>query len=170
MGSQKRKAWRLFKMTRFRTVFGLTLLTAFAIVAAMIIALPDPVSAAGGNGVGKRCGGFAGIKCAGHLVCLDDPSDGCEPRLGHTDCVGICRPPQQSSAQGEASIELDLLDLAEPDQCDANSEAVAAGPGKRCKPCKKDRRFCKCTHNGMPRASCDPCCYTNDIGILVCLD
>ena len=44
------------------------------------------------------------------------------------------------------------------------------GKGKGCKPCSKDRRFCTCTLNGMPRASCDPCCYTNDIGILTCLD
>ena len=29
-----------------------------------------------------------------------------------------------------------------------------------CKPCK-NRTWCKCTYNGLPRVSCDPCCYGN---------
>jgi len=47
----------------------------------------------------------------------------------------------------------------------AESTTQAAG----CKPCK-DRTWCKCTYNGMPRASCNPCCYVNNIGVLTCLD
>ena len=38
-----------------------------------------------------------------------------------------------------------------------------------CKPCK-DRTWCKCTYNGLRRASCNPCCYVNDIGVYTCLD
>jgi len=38
-----------------------------------------------------------------------------------------------------------------------------------CKPCK-GRTWCKCTYNGMPRSSCDPCCYRNNIGVQICLD
>ena len=46
---------------------------------------------------------------------------------------------------------------------DARTEAAG------CKPCK-GRTWCKCTYNGMARASCDPCCYRNNIGVLTCLD
>lgn len=40
---------------------------------------------------------------------------------------------------------------------------------KGCKPCK-GRRWCGCTYNGLPRISCDPCCYSNGWGLPVCLD
>ena len=47
------------------------------------------------------------------------------------------------------------------------AEATTQAAG--CKACK-DRTWCKCTYNGMRRASCNPCCYSNDIGVLTCLD
>lgn len=55
--------------------------------------------------------------------------------------------------------------------CDdaAPAEAIATSADAACKPCK-DRTWCKCTYNGMARASCDPCCYRNNIGVLTCLD
>jgi hypothetical protein len=38
-----------------------------------------------------------------------------------------------------------------------------------CKPCK-NRTWCKCTYNGLPRVSCDPCCYGN-LGVpMTCFD
>jgi hypothetical protein len=40
---------------------------------------------------GKRCGGFAGLKCDGK--CVDDPTDNCDPKRGGADCIGICIPP-----------------------------------------------------------------------------
>ncbi len=52
-------------------------------------------------------------------------------------------------------------------------EPAAAGPKKPrgCKPCSKDRRWCECTYNGLPRVSCDPCCYSDGINpYQVCLD
>ena len=40
---------------------------------------------------------------------------------------------------------------------------------KPCKPCK-DRPFCGCTYNGMPRVSCNPCCWGH-LGIpQICAD
>jgi hypothetical protein len=39
---------------------------------------------------GPRCGGFAGIPCAGGGTCEDDPSDSCDPRRGGADCGGLC--------------------------------------------------------------------------------
>lgn len=40
---------------------------------------------------GPTCGGFAGIACPGSGVCVDDPSDDCDPDAGGADCSGICR-------------------------------------------------------------------------------
>jgi hypothetical protein len=36
------------------------------------------------------CGGFAGLVCPDKLVCVDDPSDDCNPDKGGADCMGIC--------------------------------------------------------------------------------
>ena len=36
------------------------------------------------------CGGFANIPCPDGLVCIDDPSDNCDPTQGGADCGGIC--------------------------------------------------------------------------------
>jgi len=40
--------------------------------------------------VKQFCGGFAGIPCPGSGVCVDDPSDDCDPKNGGADCGGIC--------------------------------------------------------------------------------
>lgn len=40
---------------------------------------------------GPMCGGIAGIQCNGAAVCVDDPSDSCNPDAGGADCSGICR-------------------------------------------------------------------------------
>jgi hypothetical protein len=38
----------------------------------------------------KRCGGIAGLRCDQGEVCVDDPSDGCDPKSG-ADCIGVCK-------------------------------------------------------------------------------
>jgi hypothetical protein len=38
----------------------------------------------------QACGGFAGIRCPGRGVCVDDPSDDCNPDAGAVDCGGVC--------------------------------------------------------------------------------
>jgi hypothetical protein len=40
----------------------------------------------------KLCGGFAGLQCPSGQECVDDPSDGCDPKHGGADCNGICKP------------------------------------------------------------------------------
>jgi hypothetical protein len=40
----------------------------------------------------KLCGGIAGIACGPNEVCVDDPSDNCDPSKGGADCDGICQP------------------------------------------------------------------------------
>ncbi len=49
----------------------------------------DPPPIVGGRG--QRCGGFAGFVCPRGQVCVDDPSDNCDPNFGGADCGGYCR-------------------------------------------------------------------------------
>jgi hypothetical protein len=39
------------------------------------------------------CGGFAGLTCPRDLICVDDPSDRCDPEQGGADCPGVCVTP-----------------------------------------------------------------------------
>ena len=39
---------------------------------------------------GPLCGGIAGIPCPGAGVCVDDPTDDCDPASGGADCGGVC--------------------------------------------------------------------------------
>ena len=39
------------------------------------------------------CGGIAGLECPSPLICIDDPSDNCDPARGGADCSGICVTP-----------------------------------------------------------------------------
>ncbi len=41
---------------------------------------------------GSFCGGIAEIPCAANEECVDDPTDGCDPKLGNFDCGGVCQP------------------------------------------------------------------------------
>ena len=36
------------------------------------------------------CGGFAGGLCAEGQTCIDIPDDGCDPKDGGHDCLGVC--------------------------------------------------------------------------------
>jgi hypothetical protein len=36
------------------------------------------------------CGGVAGLQCPDGLVCIDDPTDDCDPNTGDVDCGGVC--------------------------------------------------------------------------------
>ena len=38
----------------------------------------------------RSCGGFPGTPCPQGQICLDDPSDDCDPNNGGADCIGIC--------------------------------------------------------------------------------
>ncbi len=39
---------------------------------------------------GQMCGGIAGFLCPEGQICVDDPSDSCDPANGGADCIGIC--------------------------------------------------------------------------------
>ena len=36
------------------------------------------------------CGGFAGLPCPGAGSCVDNPTDGCDPANGGSDCASMC--------------------------------------------------------------------------------
>ncbi|QRN94714.1 hypothetical protein JRI60_37195 [Archangium violaceum] len=38
----------------------------------------------------RSCGGFPGTPCPKNQLCVDDPSDDCDPDKGGADCIGIC--------------------------------------------------------------------------------
>ncbi len=38
------------------------------------------------------CGGIGGFRCPEGSICVDDPTDDCDPATGGADCLGICRP------------------------------------------------------------------------------
>lgn len=38
----------------------------------------------------KTCGGITGTQCSTNEVCIDDPSDTCDPKQGGRDCIGLC--------------------------------------------------------------------------------
>ncbi len=68
---------------------------------------------------GAFCGGIAGIPCPDGQVCVDDPSDDCDPRAGGADCGGICT----SKSDPCASV-----------RCPSGTQCVADGESVRCAP------------------------------------
>lgn len=49
-----------------------------------------PYTPGHGSGDKQLCGGIAAIKCPQGQMCIDDPSDNCDPNKGGADCSGIC--------------------------------------------------------------------------------
>ena len=83
------------------------------------------------------------------------------------DDVVLAPAPEAQDHEPDACLDYSPVESAETPALllgPADMEPVAPG----CKTCK-DQPFCKCTYQGMRRASCDPCCYANDIGVLTCL-
>ena len=39
----------------------------------------------------QACGGIAGTRCPQGKMCVDDPTDDCDPKRGGADCPGICK-------------------------------------------------------------------------------
>src|SRR5262245_59984435 len=72
-----------------------------------------------------------------------------------------------TSAECDESDQLNYTPaVARESTTDTSVVLVAAAKCKRC----QDRPWCGCTYNGLPRVSCNPCCYGN-LGIQqICLD
>jgi hypothetical protein len=75
----------------------------------------------------RSCAGFAGFSCPKGQLCLDDPSDECDPSQGGADCIGLC---------------VKKSDCQRPPACDYNNPRrryVAKSPEK----CATIRFFCQ---------------------------
>jgi eight-cysteine-cluster-containing protein len=96
------------------------------------VAPPDPA----------RCGGFAGLPCAAGEICIDDPTDDCDPQNGGADCGGLCIPGGCPDADADG-------------QCDAvDPECNADGSRLMCRRAPPD-----CPAGTVPEVRDG--CYTN---------
>jgi hypothetical protein len=59
-------------------------------------------------------------------------------------------------------------EAATAEDCSA-SDPLQSTADRQCKPCK-NKPYCGCTYNGLPRVSCEPCCYGYFPPGTVCLD
>jgi hypothetical protein len=109
-----------------------------------------------------------GLACfAGSAVAADAPAVQPQPVVEAPAPIEQVAPIAIEGLEAEATCENAVVSTAE--TAVANDLVESADAVVACKPCK-GRTWCKCTYNGSPRSSCDPCCYTNDIGVTVCLD
>lgn len=119
------------------------------------------------------CGGFAGFPCPDGLVCVDDPSDDCDPNNGGADCGGLCRCLQtalcirgtmfDSSPDVCACVPDPTMDPCAAVRCKAGTHCEANGDTAICEP---DETFCggiagfPCPGAGQceddPDDDCDP--------------
>lgn len=87
------------------------------------------------------CGGFAGIACPGLGDCGDDPSDGCDPKMGGADCPGVC------ACNAVAKCTGGMVWNSTPAVCAC--ETPGSGPVCGAKTCAVDQECCN--------ASCGIC-------------
>lgn len=71
-----------------RILLGLSLVAAIAIGITGLMMTPETMSAPPDR---QFCGGIAGFPCPEGYVCVDDPTDDCNPRKGGADCGGYCK-------------------------------------------------------------------------------
>jgi hypothetical protein len=77
--------------------------------------------------------------------------------------------PMDQSCDAAGTLDFSLASDAQDIESLLDGIVVNETAAGSCKPCK-GRTWCKCTYNGLPRVSCNPCCYGN-LGIpQVCLD
>jgi hypothetical protein len=110
----------------------------------------------------QTCGGFAGFTCRDGFVCVDDPSDDCDPEAGGADCIGVCRRAPRDCRHGQgvtyvsrstdqcAAIRFLCAEGTEPffDDCGCGCAPI---PGEDCGPvqCGEGQECCN--------ASCGIC-------------
>ncbi len=71
-----------------------------------VVTLLEDDSSSSSASSAPMCGGIAGIPCDEGMICIDDPSDDCDPTQGGADCSGICvtdSSPSPSSSSSSSS-------------------------------------------------------------------
>lgn len=76
----------------------------------------------------KMCGGIAAFPCEAGQVCIDDPSDSCDPKTGGADCAGLCADvlTQSSSVAPASSVSSSALTSSKPASSSAPSSVSSA--------------------------------------------
>ncbi|HET9960057.1 MAG TPA: hypothetical protein VFQ61_36445 [Polyangiaceae bacterium] len=96
---------------------------------------------------GPFCGGIAAIRCPGLGQCVDNPSDGCDPKRGGADCGGICECTALAKCAGGSRFDRSpsvcscVPDSTQPEPnpcaavlCAANTQCVVEDGRAICKP------------------------------------
>ncbi len=124
----------------------------------------DPVVCDGGCTYSNACI----ARCAGARNCVSSDGGPVEASLSTTEAV--LAPSTADSFYGAACV-LDFTPALETRSAVGLLDGLVANEAaaRPCRPCK-DRPWCTCTYNGMPRVSCNPCCYGNYGFPQVCLD
>jgi hypothetical protein len=126
---------------------------------------------------GRFCGGIAGIECPGAGVCVDDPSDDCDPERGGADCGGVCEcsgaavsclegTPFNDSPDVCACVEEEPTNPCAAVLCPVNTTCDVIDGEARCNPIEPSGPFCggiaafECPGAGScvdnPNDGCDP--------------
>ena len=125
----------------------------------------DPVVCDGGCTYSNACV----ARCAGATNCVSSGGGPVEVSTSTTDADAAA--PRTADSSYDAACTLDFtpaLETRGPAGLLDGLLAAEAAP-RPCKPCK-DRPWCTCTYNGMPRVSCNPCCYGHYGFPQVCFD
>ena len=64
----------------------------------------DGADAPGPDAETIDCGGIAGLTCPEGMICVDNPQDGCDPKTGGRDCMGMC---VRGGDQGSCNFDAD---------------------------------------------------------------
>ena len=109
------------------------------------------------------------VSCVGARNCVSGGKGPVEASLATTEAVVAA--PHIADTSDNAACGLDFTPALETRGLAGLLEGIVANEAaaRPCRPCK-DRPWCTCTFNGMPRVSCDPCCYGNYGYPQVCLD
>jgi len=126
---------------------------------------------------GRFCGGIAGIECPGAGVCVDDPSDDCDPERGGADCGGVCEcsgaavsclagTPFDDSPDVCACVPEEPTNPCAAVLCPTNTTCDVVDGEARCNPIEPEGPFCggiaafECPGAGScvddPNDGCDP--------------
>ena len=98
-------------------------------------------------------------------LCLAAILLSCLPAAAAEDAVVVPATEAQEQASDACLDYTPVEDIEAEPALLLGPEMSPATPG--CKRCR-EQPFCACTYNGYQRVSCDPCCYRNNIGTLIC--
>lgn len=118
------------------------------------------------------CGGYGGIRCPDGMMCMDDPTDDCDPTYGDADCGGECVTTCDSTAggpcaDGKACVSYPWVNCSPDTNCIGLGVCLPAGECLQDSDCRTFGDYwttCSCIALGPgvpdPDTSADPVCLT----------